>query len=345
MEFSVTQIAELIQGEVEGDGTKLVSSPAKIEEGKPGDLCFLANQKYEEFLYTTEASAVIIPTDLTLKQPVSISLIRVEDPYLAFTLLLERFSHLMEEPEFDASAPSHIHDSAEVDDSVQIGAFSSIGSGVKVLKNVKIYPNVTIGNNVIIEENSILYPGVTVYKDCQIGKQVILHAGVVVGSDGFGFAPQDNGSYKKIPQLGNVIIEDNVEVGSNTVIDRATMGSTIIKAGVKLDNLIQIAHNVEVGENTVIAAQTGISGSTKLGKACMVGGQAGIIGHISIADGTKINAQSGVSKRISEPNTAVSGTPATEYRKFYKSMSVVYSLSEKIKTLNKLIEERENQDL
>ena len=345
MEFTVQQIADLIGGKVEGDGARLVKSPAKIEEGKEGDLCFLANHKYEAHIYTTDASGVIVSNDLELKSETSATLIRVEDPYLAFTVLLERFSHLLSEPEFDASAPSHIHETADVDESVQIGAFSSVGAGSKVLKNVKIYPGVTIGNHVEIGEGSVIYPGVTIYKDCKVGKQVIIHAGSVIGSDGFGFAPQPDGTYKKIPQLGNVIIGDDVEIGANTVVDRATMGATVVHSGVKLDNLIQVAHNVEIGANTVIAAQTGISGSTKIGENCMFGGQVGVIGHVSIANGTKVNAQSGVTKAVKQENTSLSGTPATDLRKFYKSMSVVYSLSDKMRTLHQLIDEREKQDL
>lgn len=331
----------LIQGNVEGDPGAAVSSFGKIEEAKQGQLSFLANPKYEDFLYTTQASVIIINDNLSLKQQVQATLIRVPDAYSAFAQLLSAYQQMKQQQLQGIQEPNHIAKTAKLGDGVFVGAFSYIGDNVEIGNNVKIHPQVFIGDDVKIGDNTILHPGVKIYHQCMVGKNVTIHAGTIIGSDGFGFAPQQDGTYKKIPQIGNVVIEDNVEIGSNCSIDRATIGSTTIHAGAKLDNLIQIAHNVEIGSFTVIAAQTGVSGSTKIGKNVMIGGQAGIVGHISIADGARINAQSGVTKSIREPNGAVSGSPAFEYGAALRSQAAMRSLPElqkKIAELERLVQ-------
>jgi UDP-3-O-[3-hydroxymyristoyl] glucosamine N-acyltransferase len=342
MQFTAAQIAMLVQGTVEGDPGVTVNSFGKIEEAKEGQLSFLANPKYEDFLYSTSASVIIINQNLALKQPVQATLIKVPDAYSAFAQLLSAYQEMMSKQLRGIQEPSHIPASAKIGENVYIGAFSFIGENVEIGDNVKIYPQVFIGNDVKIGENTILHPGVKIYHQCVAGKNVTIHAGSIIGSDGFGFAPQQDGTYKKIPQIGNVVIGDNVEIGSNCSIDRATIGSTVIHAGAKLDNLIQIAHNVEIGSFTVIAAQSGISGSTKIGKNVMIGGQAGIVGHVLIADGTKINAQSGVTKSIKEPNQAVSGSPAFEYGATLRSQAVQRNLpvlEKRISELEKIIQQ------
>src|SRR3954471_8834940 len=298
MTFTANQIAVLIQGKIEGCVDTAVGSFGRIEEAQNGQLAFLANPKYEDFLYTTCASVIIVSDKLELKQRVNCTLIRVGDPYTAFASLLHYYEQLKTQQLNGVQEPCFISPTSKKGENVFIGAFAYIGELSDIGNNVKVFPGVFIGNNVKIGDNSILHPGVKIYQDCTIGKNVTIHAGAVIGGDGFGFAPQADGSFKKVPQIGNVIIEDNVEIGSNATIDRATIGSTIIRAGAKLDNLIQIAHNVEIGTNTVIAAQAGVSGSTKIGNNVMIGGQAGVVGHIQIADFSKINAQSGVSKSI-----------------------------------------------
>lgn len=336
MQFTAAQIALIIGGNIEGNADAAVSSFGKIEEAKPGELAFLANPKYEEFLYTTQASIVIINQSLELKQPVSATLLRVPDAYSAFAILLDKYQQIKTDQLSGIQQPVYIDATAKTGEHVFIGAFAYIGEKVIIGNGVKIFPNSYIGNNVIIGENSIIHPGVKIYHDCVIGKNVKIHAGSVIGSDGFGFAPQPDGTFKKVPQIGNVIIEDDVEIGANATIDRATIGSTLIKKGAKLDNLIQVAHNVEVGNNTVIAAQAGVSGSTKIGNNVMIGGQAGIVGHIQIADGAKINAQSGVSKSIKNPNTAVTGSPAFEYTSALRSQAVNRNLPEMERRLTEL---------
>lgn len=338
MQFSAEQIAGIIQGKIEGDANAMVSSFGKIEEADLGQLSFLANPKYEDHLYNTRASVIIINESLELKQPVKATLIRVPDAYSAFALLLEKYQQIRTQQLSGIEQPSFIHPTAKTGGNVYIGAFAYIGEQAVIGDNVKIFPNAYIGNHVRIGNDSIIHPGVKIYQDCVIGKQVVIHAGTVIGSDGFGFAPQPDGSFRKVPQIGNVIIEDNVEVGANATIDRATIGSTVIKSGSKLDNLIQVAHNVEVGNNTVIAAQAGVSGSTKIGNNVMIGGQAGIVGHIQIADGTRINAQSGVSKSIKAPNTAVTGTPAYDYASSLRSQALSRHLPELEKRISELEE-------
>ncbi|MET0244174.1 MAG: UDP-3-O-(3-hydroxymyristoyl)glucosamine N-acyltransferase [Flavitalea sp.] len=341
MQFTAIQIASLINGKVEGNPDTAVASFGKIEEAKEGQLAFLANPKYEEFLYSTGASVIIVNESQELKQPVNASLIRVPDAYTAFATLLSKYQEIVQQQLTGIQEPSYISKSASVGEQVFIGAFAYIGDNVKIGNNVKIYPQAFIGNNVTIADNSVIHPGAKLYHDTVIGKNVTVHAGTVIGADGFGFAPQPDGSFKKVPQIGNVVVEDYVEIGANATIDRATIGSTIIRKGAKLDNLIQIAHNVEIGNNSVIAAQSGISGSTKIGKNAMIGGQVGIVGHITIADGARINAQSGVSKSIKTPNSAVTGSPAFDYTSALRSQAVSRNLPElekRIAQLEKLIQ-------
>lgn len=336
MKFTAAQIATIINGQVEGDANTSVETFGKIEEARAGQLTFFANPKYEEFLYKTSASVIIINEKFVLKQPVKAALIRVPDAYSAFATLLDKYQQMATQQLNGLQQPCFISASAKYGENVFIGAFSYLGEGVTLGNNSKIFQNVVISNNVTIGENTIIHAGVKIYQDCIIGNHVIIHAGTVIGSDGFGFAPQPDGSFRKVPQIGNVIIEDFVEIGSNTTIDRATIGSTIIKSGAKLDNLIQIAHNVEIGSSTVVAAQAGISGSTKVGKGVMIGGQAGIVGHIQIGDGAKINAQSGVSKSLG-PGKAVTGSPAHDYTSTLRSQAI----SRKLPDLEKRIKELE----
>ncbi len=338
MVFSASQIALLINGKIDGNAEATVSSFGKIEEAKEGQLSFLANPKYEEHLYTTRASAIIINEDYQLKQPVSATLIRVKDAYSAFATLLTKYQELKQQQLKGVQQPSYIAASATYGENVFVGAFAYLSDNAKVGNNTKIYPGVFIGKNVQIGDHTTLHAGVKIMHGCSIGSNVVIHAGTVIGSDGFGFAPQPDGSFVKVPQIGNVVVEDNVEIGANTTIDRATIGSTIIKKGAKLDNLIQIAHNVEIGNSSVVAAQAGISGSTKIGKGVMIGGQAGVVGHLHIGDGAKINAQSGVSKDI-EPGKAVTGSPAYDYTAALKSQA----LSRKLPALEKRIQELEKQ--
>ena len=314
----------------------MVEQLAKIEDATAGSLSFLSNPKYEQYLYTTKASIVIVNQDLKLDKPVASTLIRVKNAYTAFSSLLQIYNK-MRLDKTGVEQPVFIHPSAKIGKNVYIGAFTYIDKDVVIQDNSKIYPHVYIGENVNIGADTTLFPGVSVYFDCVIGERVIIHSGTVIGSDGFGFAPQDDGTYKKINQIGNVVIENDVEIGANTVIDRATMGSTIIRQGVKLDNLIQVAHNVEIGKNTVIAAQSGISGSTKIGENAVIGGQVGIVGHINIASGTQIQAQSGVNRTIADEGKKWSGTPAAPYNAQMRSQ-VVYS---RLPELERRLEELE----
>lgn len=339
MQFTAKQISEIVDGSVEGDGNVVVSKVEKIEEAGEGGLTFLANPKYENYLYTTEASIIIVNNDLILEKPISPTIIRVKNAYTAITLLLDQYNKFRFH-KTGIEEPSFIHPSVQLGKDVYIGAFSYIGEGVVLGDNVSVYPQVYVGDHVKIGADSILFPGVKVYHDCELGKQVIVHSGTVIGSDGFGFAPQEDGTYRKISQIGNVLIEDNVEIGSNTTIDRATMGHTIIRKGVKLDNLIQLAHNVDVGENSVIAAQTGISGSTKIGKQVVLGGQVGAVGHITIADGTQVQAQSGINRSIEEPGLKWAGTPASQFQQQMRAQVVLQRLPDierRIDQLEKLI--------
>ena len=335
MQFSAVQLATMLDGKLEGNPEVKVSNIAKIEEAGDGMLSFIANPKYEEFIYSTQASILIVNENLVTERPVKPTLIRVKDAYSSFALLLEKYKQMVGN-KTGVQQPSYIPASVKMGANVFVGAFAYLGENVVLGNNVKIYPGVYLGDNVIVNDDSVIYPGVKVYDNCVLGRRVILHAGCVVGGDGFGFAPQPDGSYKKVPQIGNVVIHDDVEIGANTTIDRATMGSTVIRQGVKLDNLIQVAHNVDIGINTVIAAQTGVSGSTKIGQNCVIGGQVGMVGHIHIADNTKINAQSGLSKSITDPNTSWNGSPAFDYKSSLKSQAIFRNLPDLEKRVKEL---------
>ena len=336
LSFTAQQIALLVQGKIEGDATAVVNQFGKIELAIHGELSFLANPKYEEYLYQTKASIVLVNESLVLKKHCTATLIRVPDAYTAFATLLVKYQEMKNENLTGVQTPSFIASTATLGTQHFVAAFAYIGENAIIGNNVKIFSGAVIGENVKIGNNVIIHPGVIVYADCILGSNIIIHSGAIVGSDGFGFAPKADGSYQKIPQLGNVIIEDDVEIGSNTTIDRATIGSTIIKKGVKLDNLIQIAHNVEVGENTVIAAQSGISGSTKLGKGVMMGGQSGTMGHLTIADGIKIAARAVITKNFKEANMTLSGYPAGEQSAAYRMLVHQKSLPELEKRVKEL---------
>jgi len=333
MKFTVDQIAQLIQGTVDGDGSAIITTFNKIEEGQEGSISFLANPKYESFLYQSKATAIIIATDLVLKEKPLATLIKVKDPYIAFTILLQKYQEFTSIKETGIQQPSFIEQTAEVGKEVYLGTFSSVGAGSKIGNNTYVAAHVTIGKNVRIGTDCVIYPGVVIYNDTVIGNSCTIHANAVIGSDGFGFAPQADGTFTTIPQLGNVVLEDGVSVGANTTIDRATMGSTLIKKGVKIDNLVQIAHNVEVGENTAIAAQTGVSGSTKIGKNCLIGGQVGVAGHISIADKTIVTAQSGVTKTVRKEGQILGGTPASPNSEYLKRNALLRQLPDLLKRL------------
>ncbi len=318
MEFSARQIAELIDGVIVGDPDVTISNVSKIEEGKPGTISFLSNPKYTKYIYETNASIVLVNKSFEPEKEISSTLIKVDDAYVAVAKLMQMYAESMPRKS-GVEHPSFISESASVGEFPYVGAFAYLGDNVTIGNNVSIYPNAYLGDNVTVGDNTIIYAGVKIYQGCKIGSNCVLHAGSVVGSDGFGFAPGENGEYTKIPQLGNVILEDNVEIGANTTIDRSTMGSTIIHKGVKLDNLVQIAHNVEVGDNTVIAAITGIAGSSKVGKNCMFGGHAGVAGHLNVADGVKLGAFTGVSKSIAQKDIFMRGIPAQDARLYGRS--------------------------
>lgn len=344
MKFSAQQIATLLQGTVDGNPDIMVSQLSKIEEGNAESLSFLSNPKYEQYLYDSKAAVVVINDTQELEKGRAIkpTLIRVKNAYQAFSELLKIYDQLRSERS-GREEPSFVHESASVGTDHYIGAFAYIGKDVVLGKNVKVYPHVYIGDHVKIGDHVTLYPGVKIYRDCILGNHIIVHAGAVIGSDGFGFAPKEDGSYDKIPQIGNVVIEDRVEIGSNTAIDRATMGSTTIRQGVKLDNLIQIAHNADIGKNTVIAAQSGVSGSTKVGEQVILGGQVGLVGHISIAKGSQVQAQSGINKSILEENKKWGGTPAFPYNTELRSQVLYAKLPEmekRIAALEKLLSKK-----
>ena len=339
MEFSAQQLADLLNGTVEGDAEIKVSRLSKIEEGMPGSLSFLGNPIYSNYMYTSRASIIIVNQDFKATRPILSTLIRVENSRQAFASLLDMYNKIRRDKK-GIDPLSYIDPSAMIGKDVYLGGFSFIGKNVTIGNRVKIYPNCYVGDNCTIGDETILFQGVKIYSDCVIGKQCNLHAGAVIGSDGFGFEPNETNHYTKVPQIGNVVIEDHVEVGANTTIDRATLGSTIIRTGVKLDNLIQIAHNVEIGENTVIAGQSGIAGSTKIGKNCMIGAQVGIVGHITIADGVKIAGQSGVGASIIKANEIVQGSPAfniSDYKRTYVLFRKLPSLEKKITALEQQI--------
>jgi UDP-3-O-[3-hydroxymyristoyl] glucosamine N-acyltransferase len=336
LEFSAQQIAMMIQGQVEGDASVTVHNFGKIEEATAGQISFLANPKYEAFLYTTAASIIIIGAQQQLKEKIKATLIRVPDAYAAFATLLTKYQELKTQQLVGIQTPSFIAPSAKIGANHFIAAFAYINEGATLGEHVKIFPNVVIGENVSIGNHVTIHPGVVIYADCIIGNHVTIHSGTIIGSDGFGFAPKEDGSFQKVPQLGNVIIEDDVEIGANTTIDRATIGSTIIRKGVKLDNQIQVAHNVEIGSNSVIAAQAGVSGSTKIGKNVMVGGQVGFAGHIAIADGIKIAGRTGVTKTFTTENMTLTGYPAADQKQSLRSQVYVKNLPELEKRVQEL---------
>ncbi len=331
MEVSAEVIAQHFKGEIIGDPKVKVTSVAKIESGKPNNICFLANPKYQHYLLTSNAGIVIVNKTLVPEEKVKPTLIVVDDAYQAVASLLDLLNSLKKSKRSGKSCRSAVAWSSKRGKGSYLGAFSYLGKHSSIGKGTQVYPQVYIGNDVTVGDDVILYPGVKIYDGCKIGNNCILHGNVVIGSDGFGFAPTPDGSYKKIPQTGIVIVEDDVEIGSNTVIDRATMGATVVHKGVKLDNLIQIAHNVEIGENTVIAAQSGVAGSSKVGKQCMIGGQVGISGHITVADGARIAAQAGVQGSVKEEEgkRGIMGAPAFDYRTFMKCYAIFKSLANK----------------
>lgn len=342
MEFSAEQIAGIIQGEIVGNSAVIVNGLAKIEEGSEGKLSFLANPKYEEYIYTTGSSICIVNDTFVPSKdlPDTLTLIKVENAYACFAKLLEFYDQMKrKQPKIEAN--SYISESATIGKDIYLGANAYISDGAVIGDNVVIYPNSFIGDNVKIGNNTVIYPNVSIYADCQIGNNCVIHAGAVIGADGFGFSPDENGVFSKVPQIGIVIIEDNVDVGANTTIDRATMGATIIRKGAKIDNLCQVAHNVEIGENSAMAAQVGIAGSAKIGKRVLVGGQAGISGHITIADGTMIVAQSGIPNSVKKPETLMGapGIPIEDFKKSYFGFRKLPFILNKIQELEQKIKE------
>jgi len=338
MKFTVKNIAEMLDGELEGNAEALVWKLGKIEEGEDGCLTFLANPKYEQYIYNTKATAVVVSKSFVPTDKISAILIKVDDAYSSFAKLLEIYNQVKLN-KIGISKQACISSSSRIGEECYIGEFTSIGENVVIGNKVKIYPGTYIGDNVKINDNTRIFAGVKIYSDCEIGSNCTIHSGVVIGADGFGYAPQQDGTYKKIVQTGNVVIEDNVEIGANSTIDRATLGSTIIRKGVKIDNLVMLAHNVEIGEDTVIVAQTGISGSTKVGKNCVIGGQVGMVGHITIADGVKIQAQSGINRSLTIQGEAVQGSPAYSIKEYLKS----YIHFKNLGKLNLRVEELEKR--
>ncbi|NDW08830.1 UDP-3-O-(3-hydroxymyristoyl)glucosamine N-acyltransferase [Dysgonomonas sp. 520] len=337
--FSAKQLAHFLNGSVDGNPDVEVNNFSKIEEGKPGTLTFLANPKYTNYIYDTKASIVLVNNDFVAEQPIGATLVRVPNAYAALAILLDVVEK--SKPKKTGIEPmSYVSEKAQLGQNVYVAAFAYIADGAKVADNVQVYPHSYIGDGAQIGENTIVYAGAKIYPGCKIGNNCIIHAGAVVGSDGFGFAPEE-GVYKKIPQMGIVIVEDDVEIGANTAIDRAVMDATIIRKGVKLDNLIQVAHNVEIGENTVMASQVGISGSTKVGKNCVLGGQVGLGGHITIGDNSSIGAQSGIISNI-KPDSKIMGAPAIPVKDFFKSSIIFPKLPDMYKQLNELKKEIDN---
>lgn len=335
MKFTALQIASLLGGTVEGNPETEVWNVAKIEEGAPGMLSFLANPKYTPYIYETLSSIVIVNKDFVAEKPIAATLIRVDDAYASFAKLLAFYDQLSQDKK-GVSSLAFVSATAKCGENLYLGEFVFVGENVTIGNNVKLYPQVYVGDGCVIGDNTTLYPGVKLYRNTVVGCRCIIHAGAVIGADGFGFAPQDDGHYEKIPQVGNVLIDDDVEIGANTTIDRSTMGSTHVHKGVKLDNLIHLAHNVEVGENSALAAQVGISGSTHLGKNCVVGGQSGFVGHLHIADGSKFGGQCGVMGSIKEPNQEFMGTPIQPLRQYLKSNARFRHLDEMARKLEEL---------
>ncbi|MBT8317222.1 MAG: UDP-3-O-(3-hydroxymyristoyl)glucosamine N-acyltransferase [Lutibacter sp.] len=337
MKFTANQIAEILEGEIDGDKNVEVYKLSKIEEGEDGSLTFLSNPKYTQYIYSTKASVTIVNKSFIPESTINTTLIKVEDAYKAFSKLLAFYDEVKSNKS-GIETPSYVSETSRIGKNLYVGAFAYIGNNVIIGDNVKIYPNVYIGDNVVLKDNTTIFAGAKIYSETIIGKSCTIHAGAIIGADGFGFAPNEEGVYSKVPQIGNVIIEDFVDIGAVTTIDRATLGSTIIRKGVKLDNQIQVAHNVEIGSNTVIAAQTGIAGSTKIGENCMIGGQVGIVGHISIGNNVRIQAQSGISRNIAD-NDVIQGTPAIGYSDYNKSYVYFKRLPELVGKINQLEKE------
>ena len=334
MKFTAAQIAGILGGEIEGNPQIMVHKLSKIEEGVDGSLTFLANPKYTSYIYTTQASITIVNKDFVPEQDLTTTLIKVEDAYKSFSKLLEYYNQVKNN-KVGIEKPSFVSESAKYGEAFYLGAFSYLGDNVEIGNNVKVYPNVYIGDNVTIGNDCVIFAGAKIYSESIIGNDCVIHSGAIIGADGFGFTPNTNGEYSKVPQIGNVILEDNVDVGAGTTIDRATLGSTVLRKGVKLDNQIQIAHNVEIGEHTAIAAQTGIAGSTKIGKYCLIGGQVGIVGHITIGDRVKIQAQSGIGRNIKD-DEVLQGSPALNYGDYNKSYVHFKNLPKIINQVNEL---------
>ena len=339
MNQTIAQIAQMLGAQVEGSDSQTITSIAKIEEANPGQITFLANTKYTPYIYSTRASAVLVAKDFQPESNITATLLKVDDPYKAFAILMQMQAIEQQKDQVGIESPSRVPDSVTLGDEVYVGAFSYVGEGVKLGNKVKIYPHVYIGDQVEIADGTIVFPHVTIYQDCKIGKSCVIHSGARIGSDGFGFAPMPDGSFQKIPQLGNVILGDFVEVGANATVDRATLGSTELQEGVKIDNLVQVAHNVKIGKHSALAAQCGISGSTKIGRHVIVGGQVGIIGHLEIADGTQIAAKSGVNRSIKDAQKKWKGIPIQPFQSQIRS-EVLYK---KLNEMYKRIEALENQ--
>ncbi|MEL6658149.1 MAG: UDP-3-O-(3-hydroxymyristoyl)glucosamine N-acyltransferase [Bacteroidota bacterium] len=339
MQLSAQELANILGAEVDGDPTVKVNRPAKIEEGGAGAISFLANPKYEDYLYETTASVVVVSRDFQPKTAVSATLLRVDQVYESFARLLSFYDQAVQARPQGVSKHAAVDETAQLADSAVVGRFATIERGAVLEENVVVFDHVYIGANARVGAGSILFPGARLLHQCELGKNCIIHANAVIGSDGFGFAPDEQGVYQKVPQVGRVVLEDNVDVGANSTIDRATMGVTRIGEGVKIDNLVQIGHNVEVGAHTVIAAQTGVAGSTKIGKHCRIGGQVGFVGHVNIADGTQIQAQSGIAGAIEEPNQAWFGSPAIPYRDYIRSYSVFKKLPDLYRQIHRLEQE------
>lgn len=335
MDFKAAVIAGFLKGEVEGNPEATVNDVSKIEEGRAGTLSFLANPKYEKYIYDTQSTIVIVNRDFKAQKPVASTLIRVQNAYESFAALLRLYEQ--SKPRKTGISPqAAIAESASLGEDVYVGEFTVVHDNASIGKGVQLFPQVYVGDNVRIGEGTVIHPGVRIYEGCEIGSHCVIHSGAVIGGDGFGFAPNSENNYEKVPQVGKVIIEDHVEIGANTTVDRATMGATILRRGVKLDNLIMIAHNVEIGENTVIAAQSGVSGSTQVGRDCMLGGQVGLIGHIRIANGVKIAAQSGVTKNINQEGIVIQGSPPLDFTHYQRCYVVFKNLPDLKKQVDQL---------
>ncbi len=336
MKFTINQIAQLLQGEVKGNSTAIITQISKIEIAQPGSITFLANPKYKPYLYTTKASAIIVQKDFVPQQPIDATLILVQDPYSSFTTLLKEYQKLTCIEKKGAESPVYLGKNSTIGKNIYQEAFSYIGNYVSIGDNVKIYPHAYIGDHVSIGNDTVIYSGVKIYEQSKIGQRCIIHAGAVMGSDGFGMAPQPDGSFQKMPQIGNVVLQDDVEVGANTTIDAATVGSTVLKQGVKIDNLVQVAHNVEIGNNTAVASQAGIAGSTKIGSSCLLGGQVGIVGHLEIGDHTIIGAQAGIIRSFKKGKTTLLGSPGFDSKKYLAAYAVFKHLPALEQRLTKL---------